>query len=92
MAHESRACFACGEVNSPDSRFCKHCGRQLVVEREPPTVVRDPRNRLMLALVLILLLACMAFGILGLVSSKLMQKPVGPSAAAPRLIASTGTL
>ena len=66
-------CFACGEVNSPDSRFCKFCGRPLVEERERPTVANDPRNRLLLWLVLILLVACAVFGILGLVTSKFFR-------------------
>ena len=65
------SCFACGELNTPDSRFCKYCGRALVQERERPTVANDPRNRLMLWLVIVLLVACMAFGIFGLLTSKL---------------------
>lgn len=74
-AGEPISCFACGELNTPDSRFCKFCGRPLVKERERQTVVRDPRNRLMLTLVLILLLACVVFGLFGLLSSKVFGGP-----------------
>ena len=77
------SCFACGELNTPDSRFCKYCGRPLVQERQPPTVANDPRNRLMLWLVIILLVACMVFGIFGLISSK--WRSVEPVAQAPVL-------
>lgn len=67
------SCFACGEVNSPDSRFCKFCGRPLVREEERPTVAHDPRNRFLLWLVLILLVACAVFGIFGLLTSKVLR-------------------
>jgi len=67
------SCFACGELNSADSRFCKFCGRPLVQERERPTVVGDPRNRFLLWLVLILIIACALFGIFGVLSSKLAR-------------------
>ena len=67
------SCFACGEVNSPDSRFCKFCGRSLVREEERPTVAHDPRNRFLLWLVLILLVACAVFGIFGLLTSKVLR-------------------
>ena len=67
------ACFACGEMNSPDSRFCKHCGRPLVREDQRPSVAHDPRNRFLLWLVLILLVACMVFGLFGLLTSKLFR-------------------
>jgi predicted nucleic acid-binding Zn ribbon protein len=64
-------CFACGEVNTPGSRFCKHCGRPLVrAEPQRKSVAHDPRNRLMLVLILVLLVACMLFGIFGLLTSK----------------------
>ncbi|MDE3077777.1 MAG: hypothetical protein KGJ86_20340 [Chloroflexota bacterium] len=67
---ESINCFACGEQNSPDSRFCKFCGRPLLPPEARPSVAHDPRNRLLLALVLVLLVACALFGIFGLLSSK----------------------
>ena len=75
------SCFACGELNTPDSRFCKYCGRPLVAERQRPTVANDPRNRLMLWLVIVLIVACMVFGIFGLLSSKL-RSASGPSPVA----------
>ncbi|HEY8695336.1 MAG TPA: hypothetical protein VIR57_21620 [Chloroflexota bacterium] len=67
------SCFACGDLNSPDSRFCKFCGRALVRDEERPTVAHDPRNRLLLWLVLILLTACAVFGIFGLLTSKVFR-------------------
>lgn len=67
------ACFACGEVNTPDSRFCKFCGRALVQERERPNVAGDPRNRLLLWLVLILIVAVAVFFMFGLLTSKLLR-------------------
>lgn len=67
------SCFACGETNSPDSRFCKFCGRALVRPEQRPTVAHDPRNRLLLWLVIVLLIACMAFGIFGLLTSKFFR-------------------
>jgi predicted nucleic acid-binding Zn ribbon protein len=66
-------CFACGEVNTPDSRFCKLCGRQLLQARERHSVANDPRNRFLLWLVLILLVACAVFGIFGVLSSKVFR-------------------
>jgi len=73
MTEPSVSCFACGELNTPDSRFCKFCGRPLVHERERPTVTHDPRNRFLLWLVLVLLVACAVFGVFGLLSSKLFH-------------------
>jgi predicted nucleic acid-binding Zn ribbon protein len=67
------SCFACGETNAPDSRFCKFCGRPLVREEERPTVAQDPRNRFLLWLVLILLVACAVFGIFGLLTSRVFR-------------------
>jgi hypothetical protein len=81
------SCFACGELNTPDSRFCKFCGRQLVRERKPPTVANDPRNRLMLVLVLVLVVACAAFGIFGLLTSKVFRPPASSPAAYSHLVA-----
>jgi hypothetical protein len=81
------SCFACGELNTPDSRFCKFCGRQLVRERKPPTVANDPRNRLMLVLVLVLIVACAAFGIFGLLTSKVFRPPASSPAAYSQLVA-----
>jgi predicted nucleic acid-binding Zn ribbon protein len=66
-------CFACGEVNTPGSRFCKFCGRALVEERQRPTVAGDPRNRLLLWLVLILLVALAVFFMFGLLTSKVFR-------------------
>jgi uncharacterized membrane protein YvbJ len=68
-----RSCFACGEQNSADSRFCKFCGRPLVQAEQRPSVANDPRNRFLLWLVLILIVACAAFGILGLLTSKFFR-------------------
>lgn len=70
---EPQSCFACGEQNSADSRFCKFCGRPLVRPSQRPSVVHDPRNRIMLWLVIVLIVACAAFGILGLVTSKALR-------------------
>ena len=67
------ACFACGEVNSPDSRFCKFCGRALVRAEDRPSVAQDPRNRFLLWLVLILITACAVFGIFGILTSKVFR-------------------
>ncbi len=78
---DALSCFACGEQNSADSRYCKHCGRALVVERNHPSVTQDPRNRLMLTLVIVLLLACVLFGLFGLITSKVF----GPSRSRPEL-------
>ena len=67
-------CSACGEVNTPDSRFCKFCGRAVVQEqRERPNVASDPRNRFLLWLVLILIVACALFGIFGVLTSKIFR-------------------
>jgi len=81
------SCFACGELNTPDSRFCKNCGRQLVRERQTPTVVHDPRNRLMLILVLVLILSCALFGIFGLLSSKILRGSPPPTSAIGQIVA-----
>lgn len=68
---EPRACFGCGEVNTPDSRFCKHCGRPLIEQPRPANVaVQDAQSRVMLALVLILLTALVVYGAFGLLTSK----------------------
>ncbi|HUZ76022.1 MAG TPA: zinc ribbon domain-containing protein [Chloroflexota bacterium] len=77
-------CFACGEENTPDSRFCKYCGRPLLPAERRPSVAQNPQNRLLLILVLILLVACMAFGLLGLLSSR-APRPVSTSPASPAL-------
>jgi hypothetical protein len=69
----ARTCFACGEVNSPGSRFCKFCGRQLQRAEERPSVAQDPRNRILLWLVLILLVAGTAFFVFGLLTSKVFR-------------------
>jgi len=78
------SCFACGELNTLDSRFCKFCGRPLVTEPHRPTVAYDWRNRLMLWLVIVLLLACVVFGIFGLLSSKILRAP-NPAVTLPVL-------
>jgi len=77
------SCFACGELNTPDSRFCKFCGRPLIKEARErrPTVANDPRNRLMLILVLVLIVSCALFGIFGLLTSRVFRPPA--SAMAP---------
>lgn len=69
----SVSCIACGELNTPDSRFCKFCGRSLVRPEQRPNVAYDPRNRFLLWLVIILLVACAAFGIFGLLTSKFFR-------------------
>ena len=80
------SCFACGELNTPDSRFCKFCGRSLLPQERPPGVAQDPRNRLMLWLVIILIVACMVFGIFGLVTSKVLRsQPSAMTMAAPAI-------
>jgi hypothetical protein len=81
------SCFACGELNTPDSHFCKFCGRQLVRERKPPAVANDPRNRLMLVLVLVLIVACALFGIFGLLTSKVFRAPASAPMAYSQLVA-----
>ena len=70
---EPLSCFACGEVNSPDSRFCKSCGRSLTPVERLPSVAQDPRNRFLLWLVIVLLLACVVFGTLGLLTTKFFR-------------------
>lgn len=66
-------CFACGEVNAPDSRFCKFCGRPLVRPEQRPSVAHDPRNRFLLWLVMVLLVACAVAGIFGILTSKVFH-------------------
>ncbi|MHB8620067.1 MAG: hypothetical protein ACYDAG_10955 [Chloroflexota bacterium] len=74
-------CFACGEQNTGDSRFCKFCGRPLVHVEKGPGVAQDPRNRLMLWLVLVLIVACVLFGALGVLTSRVGPFPGAASAA-----------
>jgi predicted nucleic acid-binding Zn ribbon protein len=69
----AQTCFACGEVNSPDSRFCKFCGRPLVRPERRPSVAQDPRNRILLWLVLILLGLLAVFFVVGLLTSKVFR-------------------
>ncbi len=66
----SLSCFACGEQNSVDSHFCKFCGRALQPGKKPPSVAQDPLTRILLTLVLVLVVACMLFGMFGLLTSK----------------------
>ena len=73
MADQPVSCFACGEVNTPDSRFCKFCGRPLVHERERPNVAQDPRNRFLLWLVLILLGSLFVWMVVGVLTSKVFR-------------------
>ncbi|HLG70115.1 MAG TPA: hypothetical protein VK009_06780 [Chloroflexota bacterium] len=69
----AQTCFACGEVNSADSRFCKFCGRPLVRPEQRPTVAQDPRNRILLWLVLILIVVLAVFFVIGLLTSKVFR-------------------